>query len=1211
MDLKVPLADVVRELASSERIVLLVDQLDALAALMDQKTGRLTVILKLVQHLKGTHNVHLLISCRQFDYRYDTRLASLKSAEVVLADPPFDAVRALLLGLGISTGTWPKDMCEMLRNPQHLNLFISTLAGTPSPQVFENYQAMIEAAYQARVIDGGSSVTPNACESIASYMSQNEELWVGRTMFDEQFPHEVDRLVAAGILLEDGRRIAFRHQTLFDYVRSRAFCSGTSTLSTYVLDRQDAIFVRPLTWAALHSLRACSFERYCAEMSKIWMHPTLRKHLRFLLISFLGQVQDPDLREAQWLLPLVDDGVHRGKALNAMVGSQAWFVRLQSRLPTLMAGKDQGVNWQLILILRAALQFDRPTVIRMISHHWSSKANDELVLQVFQEFLDWDEQTIAIIETILRRVSVRSFLATDMAQKAAKKGMGLGSRMIGASLTSMLQAGMREVEEYTNTQEPTAGEDEIAACIREHNKLDPVRAVIASPDWYGVEEVATAEPVPFVRSVFPIVLQVASVLASASNPRISQYRHSIEIELDSEVHVGQGQILQALKAALEAFGEHDPDGFVQFAGKFESDDLLITHRLLAYGFERACRLKPLPALAYVIADPRRLSLGGHDDQHRESRLLIAAIARQLSTEQLGPLERAVNRFEMYTGDASDDARLRWERRKWNRSHRLRLLRAFPADRMTDHMKKQRDEEEIALPHTRDYDSRVEGGFIGSPISAKQMARATDDEILNAFAELTDDTGTSHPRFFLQGGSYQASQAFASFAKEQPERALAIIERFEPGRHEMPAANAVHALADEPGVNPDELIRLVKVLSDRGFASSAFRDWSGWALQKLAARRPGLPEGICTMLKSWLGPATESGGIPKAAIRKKPKTGSEPTPHSLLWSLGGGGTLPHGNYPVLSALEWGYRSQNPPDIDSWLETVRAHLNTSEDVAVWSALVRNFSVFGAASDRRAALEFLRDLFIRYPGVLASFEGTIFLGQSIRWLPRELLKEWLIAIEASSWDDRDQAIGELTMLRVAVDETDEYCGSLVDVAIADIAPGALASRRVGIAYACVNLWASPSFRQRCHGILMRLVKAPEGHLPRALVDVFRIARPLPPDAKTAELLAAFSRNPELIRQGGPSFLIDRLKELLSDAFDPQIIAEVIRAVLIASGKDVGDVRTTWARGAGDLLEISITLQRFPQTRSSGLDVFEELLDLGAYEASQALRDLDRRPI
>jgi hypothetical protein len=66
-----------------------------------------------------------------------------------------------------------------------------------------------------------------------------------------------------------------------------------------------------------------------------------------------------------------------------------------------------------------------------------------------------------------------------------------------------------------------------------------------------------------------------------------------------------------------------------------------------------------------------------------------------------------------------------------------------------------------------------------------------------------------------------------------------------------------------------------------------------------------------------------------------------------------------------------------------------------------------------------------------------------------------------------------------------------------------------------------------------------------------------------------------------------------------------------LVAGGSAVGDIQTAWSADAGDLIEIAITSQRIAQTRGLGLDLFETLMDLSAYEASQVLRELDRRPV
>jgi hypothetical protein len=302
----------------------------------------------------------------------------------------------------------------------------------------------------------------------------------------------------------------------------------------------------------------------------------------------------------------------------------------------------------------------------------------------------------------------------------------------------------------------------------------------------------------------------------------------------------------------------------------------------------------------------------------------------------------------------------------------------------------------------------------------------------------------------------------------------------------------------------------------------------------------------------------------------------------------------------------------PRFDRWLDVLCRHVSLAEHPAVWRALVDDLAVLGAASDRGRALSFLRDLFARFPGALAYHGGVYFLAGAIRWLPADFLEQSLRTIENSRWAWREQAIGEIAMLRSVLDPEDAYCRSLVARAIeGGTKETASDLRRAGIAFEAGNLWAEPEFRARAHEVLIKLAAAGDGYPPGGIMDVFRVTVPLPPDAKTRELLSAIADKPDLIRRGGPSFITDRLKELLADGFYPEIVAAVMRAVLTAGGSAVGDIRTAWAADAGDLIEIAITLQRFAETRKSGLDLFETLMDLGAYEASQVLRELDRRPV
>jgi hypothetical protein len=1197
LDLKVPLADAVRELAVSQAVVLLVDQLDALAALMDQQTGRLTVMLRLIQILRDVPNVHLIVSCRQFDYKFDTRLASLTADEVVLSDPPFADVERIINEFGISTAGWPEDMREMLRNPQHLNIFLTTFAGEATRHVFDTYESMLEATFQKRVVSQGIE-TVAACQAIATEMGESEELWIGRAQYDERYPQKVDRLISAGILRQDGRRIAFSHQTVFDYVRTRAFSSGVSSLADLVLQRQNAVFIRSLAWAALCNLRASSFERYCTEFEKLWTSGNLRKHIRSLLITFLGQVQTPDIREAQWLLRLLDDSSARNKVLSAVVGNPAWFGKLQYRFPGLMAEDDQLLLWQLVLLFRAALRFARERTVHLLAENWANPQHDMAVLQTVYDFTDWEEQTVDMVRKILDRQAVNDYFVVHLAKSASKKGSDFGSRLLLAAF----DRAVRLRPERTFPRMAEGGTDQSGA--PDEQKQEAHRSILSVTDWYGVEEIAEAEPAAFTKAVFPFIVSAAASSASDANPNVVQYRRSFDFRLDLEARYGQGHILEALKRALRRFAETAPADFEVFANESASSELLFVHRLLAYGYERLAASAPLAVLNYLLGDSRRLAVGPYSDQHLESKMLITAAASTLPPEQLLHLERAVARFIEYPNVPDDDTKTRWERRRWNREVRLRLMRAFPGERLSQAAKRQRDEEEIALPAVQDDDSGSEGGIICSPVSAQQMALASDDALLNLFDVLHDNTGSSHPRAWMMGGSYQASQEFAAFAKEHPARAITIIKRFRSNAQEVPAARAIDSLAESAAATPDDVVALIRNLSERGFTSGEFRTSCGRALEKIAHKSGGLSDDVCRLLKSWIQASNDRSGEDEAVE----KTNWSDEPRSILWSLGSGGILPHGNYPLLSALQWGYRSRTPAAIDEWLETLSGHLPLPDHARVWRALLRDFGILGRSSKRTRTIGFLTELFERYPTLLPSHEGIVFLAQSIRWLPETFLKNCLSAVGDSEWTMRHQAIGELAMLRIAVDPADAYCRSFVDQALDRTGLNLNVQSRLGVAYSAANLWSLSSFRKYCHPVLMHLVATEGEPIAHALMDVFRVGR-IPPDAKTAEFLRAVADRPYLIGSGRPSFLTDRLKELLGDGFDATIIAAVLHSLLNAAGSEIADIRTAWSGDAADLIELSIT--RLPATRGTGLDIFETLLDLGAYEASQVLREIDKRPM
>jgi hypothetical protein len=245
-DLGAPAAvvDCLRALAAEQPVVLLIDQLDALSELMDRRTGRLSALLALIHRSYGVEGLRIVLSSREVEYRHDARLASLGAEAVILENPPWESVNHLLSSAGVDTSRWLGETRETLRNVEHLNVFLTYFADDPTAPVFDTYLSMLETVFQRRIERNGEGAAELSYE-IASAMADSEELWVARARFEDP-NHAIEQLLASGLLRRtpDGKRIGFRHQTVFEFVRARDFARGRAGLADWVLSNQE-----PFTWS--------------------------------------------------------------------------------------------------------------------------------------------------------------------------------------------------------------------------------------------------------------------------------------------------------------------------------------------------------------------------------------------------------------------------------------------------------------------------------------------------------------------------------------------------------------------------------------------------------------------------------------------------------------------------------------------------------------------------------------------------------------------------------------------------------------------------------------------------------------------------------------------------------------------------------------------------------------------------------------------------
>ncbi len=751
-------------LAAQGPVVLLVDQLDALADMVVQHAERLKPLLELIETLAEIDTVHIVASCRTFEHRHDPRLRSLAAEPLQLSLPGWESVASTLRHWGIEAGAWSASIREELRSPHVLALFLDLLKDRHEAHVLSCYQAMLDTLWQQRVLHDTTGARRQLLFDMAEQMAERETLWLPLAMYEDR-RETVHALARDGILTTDdaGLRVGFRHQTLFEFVRARSFLEESGRLTNAVVARQTSLRVRPQLWHALGYLRAADRSTYLGEIELLW-HADLRAHLRALVIEFLGRMHDPEQREAHLLLASFDDPWHRRRILSAVVGSPGWFrLLMPGHLPMLMSGTAEEAS-QALPVLQAALVFARDDVLELADSHWMAHMERDVVIwRLLEEVPQWDNAVVDRFCRVLGRTEIAAWAVNALASKVSAALPNEAPRLVAAWLHRQLRSIATNASATTSNRDA----DPTETAAGDISQMDPhagYRKLVGEQRLHDLPAVAEAAPWSFLNAVWPWFLTVLQQAAEEPHPFVIGYRddHGLVTDWENDADLEREHpLLKALEIAVDGVAAREPRAFLEFVETHRRHDLLmlLVQRLLARGMLQLVDAWPNEVLEFLTEDPRRFALEPSANEHADSQRLIRAVVPRLDASGRRRLEEALIRWSHYTRHPEDEPDVRLRRLRWSREHRLRLLRAFPREYMSEDCRQLLDAETRAFPDLSDRDTWFSGvRVVGSPMSPEQMANAKDEHILNLFEELTDDHGWDHPQSWGRGGPIQAGRA---------------------------------------------------------------------------------------------------------------------------------------------------------------------------------------------------------------------------------------------------------------------------------------------------------------------------------------------------------------------------------------------------------------------------------------------------------------------
>lgn len=1191
LDLEADTATILRDLARTAPVLVLIDQVDALADLVVQHSARLRVLLNLVQDLSEAEGVHTVISCRTFEQKHDPALRNLDATVIRLELPEWSTVQPILTARGLQADMWHQDIQQVLRSPHALEIFLSLLGEATEPEVLRSFQGLQEMQWETQVLSDTTGRRRTTLHHLAKLMADREVLGLPLVQVEDHYT-DIQALAAAGLLrLDQGPgRVEFRHQTLYEFVRARSFLEESGSLTETVRTQQGNLRIRPQMWHALGYFRGASPEQYGIEIRQLWA-ADLRPHLKMLLIEFFGLQATPTPAERQLVEQAMADQWFVPRFISAAVGSPGWFdAILPAHLPRLMAlPRDQAQA--LLPMLRQALHFSSEAVVDLVQRHWLNDIDrDALSWQalgggdVAPQVGLWLDSLVLIAG----RSPIAEWAISHVAGVVSAAQPEEAPRLIAAWLR-------RQIDAATTPPANAPKDDETAYAVMAKN----VQTAFEAHQFHDMEVIAEAAPRAFVIAIWPLLLEGLQHFASEAPSVVISYRQNrglMFLDLDDEDARYEYPLLRSFQLGIQGWADSDPDGFLEFVTENAQSELLLVHRFLALGLVRAAVHVPQRVYGYLCGDSRRLALGPYTNIHKESIAMIAGVSSLLDESSYAELESILRDWCYYNKVMQqDDADTRQQQQQWARQHRLRLLKALPEERRSAALQRLVNEEERAFPGLADKDVHFSGtAWIGSPVSAQQMGRATDADILNLFSELTDDTAWDHPRHQMTGGAIQAGRELAELTKRDLAKVLRIVRSLNPDRNEIPVSCALCELISA-GLAAPAFYSLVAELEDKGFVGSGFRSDAAYAIAKAASKETPIPDELIDRMERWLIPCTTEDTV---EIEADSKEKSSP----VLWGHGPIDMLPKGNYPTLTALTSACLFVEPPRLDRWLSILERHAARAESPRVWEALFQREFMYLRMADRSRVEALVDQVMATAPSILAGRGLAHFVAHQFRWASVAAVQRWMMAIVDKA-GERQQGAGELACLRHALFPAEDWSRELVEAFSGDPASDAA----LGVAHTVANLWHQPMTRLVVHPILLLLLGSNEERVLIALSVIF-INDGFAADAETRDLLDALVAYPSVLKNGRAERLPEIMAKLV--ASEPARVCAVAHVLLDAAGDQMGNIATSCYLSTEWLLDIALQLQDMgADERAAGSALFERMLEFNMPEAREMTLDLDKR--
>jgi hypothetical protein len=746
--------------ANGRPCLLIIDQLDAISSISGRLPRSIDAIAELIQEASGFPKMTILLACRQFDLESDHRirqlLDSVDESRVDVAELTIDQAKDAAAAMGVDTGQLSPRQLEILTSPFNLVL-LSVIATQQEVVVFASADGLLNAFWERKRRDCAERRPQRQVRFdatlgiIARAISADQRLSASIAVLDEDdAADDAEVLVSERVLVRDGSRIAFFHESFFDYVFARQWTRSGETLVSFLVAGEQELFRRAQVRQILNHLRREKPKRFIRDVKELLTNTAIRFHVKEVVLAVLRSVADPTRAEWSMVRRVLDtEPAFAGRLWTSLL-TLPWFARLDQEglVERWLVGStsDQVVA---LALMRAAVSDSPDRVAELLNPH---------------------ARRTASYQTWLRGLSVAAPISKsrpffDLILDAVRRGKFNEHEQDLWLATHGLE-----------DQQPAWGIEILAAWLRERpgalslSDDGRVAALATRRSDFGRTNAlalcgAEQEPLLFIETFLPYIFDVMSLTQYGPKEPPIHSRHFAHRSLGGPHGFEDldDALLRGAAIALARLITQDHAAIQPTLNQLESDNHDAAQRLLYEALRSGGTSYAQEAARILVRGTHRLMCGRETtDDVWVTRELIQAISPHITAESFSELEAAAVRLLPV-----------WEGRSRGRCS-FTLLSALSEPRLSESGRRRLGELRRKFGGEQpDPPQGPVSGIVTSPIATSATQVMTDDQWLRAM-EKYDSYETNGDA--LSGGARELAQELQAGTVSEPIRFAHLAQR---------------------------------------------------------------------------------------------------------------------------------------------------------------------------------------------------------------------------------------------------------------------------------------------------------------------------------------------------------------------------------------------------------------------------------------------------